>query len=196
MRRQRRLFRPPGGAVSFSIDDGSGPIRVTIAPHSGIATGSLKRGDWLEVRGLLGQETTAKAPGRGYRLWPRTLADLHLIATPVAGRGATTPCCAPTGPSTGQPGVAGKVADAKPGEGVSPWAGLPILGRPHPTLAPAGPITAGRPTTMEAQVPREAGLVVTGMGLAAIAGLAAWFHRRRGPEEADPQKERRILPPI
>ena len=59
------VSRPRGGAVSFAIDDGSGPIRVSISPRSGIATGSIKRGAWLELRGVLGQETTSKAPLRG-----------------------------------------------------------------------------------------------------------------------------------
>ena len=54
------VSRPKGGAVSFSIDDGSGPIRVTISPRSGIATGAIKRGAWLELRGVLGQETTRR----------------------------------------------------------------------------------------------------------------------------------------
>ena len=30
------------------------------------------------------------------------------------------------------------------------------------------------------------GLVVSGMGLVALAGLAAWFGRRRGPEHDEP----------
>lgn len=190
------VSRPRGGAVSFAMDDGSGPIRVTISPHSGIATGSIKRGGWLEVRGVLGQETTGKAPLLGYRLWPRTRADLHLIANPVAGGGATTPCCPQNSQSTRQPQRTGQLPDGLPGAAVSLGAGLaPILARPQPTLAPSGPMTASRPTTGEVHVPREAGVVVTGMALAAIAGLAAWFGRRRRPPVADPQEERRILPP-
>ena len=184
------VSRPRGGAVSFAIDDGSGPIRVTISAHSGAATGSIKRGGWIELRGVLGQQTTGTAPLRGYRLWPRTRADLHLIAAPVAGGGAAT------GPSTGQPPAGAQPRGAEQGAVVIPRPGLPpILARPHATLPPAGPMTATQPGSAGGHARGEAGLVVSGMGLAAIAGLAAWLGRRRRHEQADAREERRILPP-
>ncbi len=219
------VSRPKGGAVSFSIDDGSGPIRVTISPRSGVATAAIKRGAWLELRGVLGQATTSKAPLKGYRLWPRMRADLVVMATPVAGAGATSTCCNGRGPSA-VPHAGGFLPSSPQGDLAAPGQGIPpIIARPHPTFAAAPPITTGQPTATEPRAPGEAGLVVSGMGLAALAGLAAWFGRRRrhgsghlaselepgtletGPdsliphlsvlrvEAEDAQDERRILPP-
>ncbi len=212
------VSRPRSGAVSFSIDDGSGPIRVTISPRASIATGAIKRGAWLELRGVLGQETTSKEPLKGYRLWPRMRADLHLIAAPVAGGGATTPCCAPSSPSATPAGTG-------QGHAVLPGGVPPTLGRPHPTIAAPTRVTTEPPSGKDESSPREAGLIVSAMGLAALAGLAAWFGRRSRPgglptegehpseqiegstgtagphlsllriEAEEPAKERRILPP-
>jgi hypothetical protein len=113
----------------------------------------------------------------------------------VAGGVATTPCCAASSPSAGQPTVGGQLPDT-PREAVTPWGSIPpTFARPHPTLPPAAPMTATQPAAAERRSPKEAGLIVSGMGLAAIAGLAAWFGHRRRPEEADAHEERRILPP-
>ena len=217
--------RPKNGIVSFSIDDGSGPIRVSVSPRSGIATAAIRRGIWLDLRGVLGQETTSSEPLKGYRLWPRMRADLVVIAAPVAGASTVPRCCSSGGravashpaqpPSGGEQGEVGAT-----GAGTQP-----ILGRPHPTFPPPAPSTGVQPPVTELHAPREAGLVVSGMGLAAVAGLAAWFGRRRRDispsppgdaepatlepiaesslphlqllptEVADAQEERRILPP-
>jgi Lamin Tail Domain len=183
------VSRPKGGAVSFSIDDGSGPIRVTISPRSGIATATIKRGAWLELRGVLGQATTSKAPLKGYRLWPRMRADLVVMATPVAGAGATSPCCNGSGPSA-VPHAGGLLPKSQQGDLAAPGQGVPpIVARPHPTFAAAPPITTGQPTATEHHAPREAGLVISGMGLAALAGLAAWLGRRRRSASGHPASE-------
>jgi hypothetical protein len=42
---------------------------------------ALVEGTWVEVRGVLGQETTGAQPQRGYRVWPAMLADLRVTAT-------------------------------------------------------------------------------------------------------------------
>jgi hypothetical protein len=191
------VSRPKGGAVSFSIDDGSGPIRVTISPRSGIASGAIKRGAWLELRGVVGQETTAKAPLKGYRLWPRLRTDLVVIAAPVTGATATPPCCAHGAP-TAAPQTRGRLPDAQEGEVGAPGPAIPpILARPQPTSPATPAVTVGPEPATEHSAPREAGLVVSGMGLAALAGLAAWFGRRRPlrVELEDAHGERRILPP-
>ena len=221
------VSRPRTGGVSFSIDDGSGQIRVTISAHAGIATGSIKRGAWLELRGVLGQETTAKAPLKGYRLWPRARADLRVVAAPVVPGRQT--CCVQAGHGTNDLGAGGQPVDAGQDDVVQPVRGTrPALGRPQPTGSPRSAIigtTPHGPSILD-RAPRGAGLVVAGLGLAALAALAAWFGRRRRPGEAWPssdssisrlesevspasprlsllrveaeeaQEERRILPPI
>lgn len=173
------VSRPNGGAVSFSIDDGSGPIRVTISPRSGIATGGVKRGSWLELRGVLGQETTSKVPLKGYRLWPRVRGDLVVVAAPVAGAGAGSSCCG-QGQSTPAPLTGGHVAGTEPTTTTIPWHGIPpVLARPQPTFAASAPIAAATLPGTGQRVPREAGLIVSGIGLAALAATAAWLSRRR-----------------
>jgi hypothetical protein len=219
------ISRPRGGNVSFAIDDGSGPIRVTISSRSDMSAAPLTRGAWLELRAVLAQETTGSAPSSGYRLWPRTAADLRVLATPVTG--STQSAAATTtqhGSATGSlPDALGGGVEASPLQGTAP-----ILARQQATSAPP-PVTTGEEEVASAQdlgVP-AGGLVVSGMGLAALAGLAAWLGRRgpdddplaaaEGPEQPevpgipvatsiprlsvlraapdDAQNERRILPP-
>jgi hypothetical protein len=221
------ISRPRGGSVSFAVDDGSGPIRVTVSSRAGLPTGSLTRGAWVEVRAVLAQETTGSAPLSGYRLWPRVAADLRVLATAVAASSQSSACC--PGPSTMLHGPGG----GRPGESVGELnAGpslpgvAPILARPVSTSSPLSPITGARDAAPARELGAPGGgLVVSGMGLAALAGLAAWSGRRRGPDDdrpvaaeasdarddaglppiprlsvlrveaADARKERRILPP-
>ena len=183
------VSRPGGGAVSFDIDDGSGPVRVSISPRSGIATASVVRGAWLELRGVVGQQTTGAEPLRGYRLWPRISTDLRMIAAPVAGSAGTTTCCvgvdratvhlAPAGLLEGGPGADGVAASLSPGI-------APLLTRPHPTTPPAAITTApgAQVPASSGQQLRGAGLLVSGMGLAAVAALMAWLGRRGRPTHA------------
>ena len=89
--------RSSAGSVSFDIDDGSGPVRIAVAASLGMAGASVSAGAWVEVTGVLGQETTGAQPLRGYRVWPRDLADLRVVATPTGaaaqrnGTGSGTP---------------------------------------------------------------------------------------------------------
>ena len=121
-----------GGSVSFAIDDGSGPIRVTISTGSGIATGKIQRGAWLELRGVLGQETTATEPLKGYRLWPRASADLRIIAAPATSAAHAPACCAPVKPPKPHADN-GQLEDALQGYIV------PAGSVPPPTLTPSPP---------------------------------------------------------
>ena len=71
----------------FDLDDGSGPVRVFLAREADVDTEALAAGAWVEVTGVLGQETTGQQPLRGYRIWPRMQADLRLIAAATGGAG-------------------------------------------------------------------------------------------------------------
>jgi uncharacterized protein YdeI (BOF family) len=72
--------RASSGTVSFELDDGSGPLRVAIGARLAIDDDPLGVGTWVEVSGVLGQETTGAQPLRGYRVWPRSDADLRILA--------------------------------------------------------------------------------------------------------------------
>jgi hypothetical protein len=181
------ISRPRGGNVSFAIDDGSGPIRVTLSSRAGISSGSLARGAWLELRAVLAQETTGSSPSSGYRLWPRVAGDLRVIAAPVAGSNQSSQCCGlvqTTQRSRPNGEVASPVQDqvGPPAERTGP-----TLARPQPTGS-SRPISTAAGGALSARGLRTpvGGLVVSGMGLAALAGLAAWFGRRRGPEHDAP----------
>lgn len=206
------VSRPRGGAVSFSLDDGSGQIRVSISPSARMVTGAVVRGAWLEIRGVLGQHTTGREPLRNYRLWPRTAADLRVIASPIAGS-AAAPCCTAVepAPGAGAPGEGPASNGAPTSAGPQP---APVLVRPHPTdkPAPMAPAAGAMPNPLTERPSHGAGLVVSGMGLAALAALLTWFGRRErwgvGATQVDPERplvrddpprlaeERRILPPF
>ena len=68
------------GTVSFEIDDGSGPLRVVLGASLAAEDEALVAGTWIEASGVLGQETTGAQPLRGYRVWPRSAADLRILA--------------------------------------------------------------------------------------------------------------------
>ncbi|MGZ6213853.1 MAG: lamin tail domain-containing protein [Candidatus Limnocylindria bacterium] len=183
------ISRPRAGNVSFAVDDGSGPLRVTISTRSSISTGSLTRGAWLELRGVLSQETTGSAPSSGYRLWPRIPADLRVVATAVAGTTGTSTCCIGSrSPHAGSPGT---TSGANEDQVVAQAAGrAPSLARPQATGSPRPLPTIGSAVATPRDVAAPAGgLVISGMGLAALAGLAAWFGRRRGPDDDQPTAE-------
>ena len=83
--------RVSSGSISFEIDDGSGPLRVSIGSALAANDESWTSGTWIEVTGVLGQETTGAQPLRGYRVWPRTVADVRVVAGATeAGQSADT----------------------------------------------------------------------------------------------------------
>lgn len=121
-----RVTRSSSGTLAFDIDDGSGPLRVVIAPRIGISASRLVAGAWVEVRGVLGQVTTGSQPLRGYRLWPRAASDMTIVAAavgrnrvpagagdPPSAGGATEPGPRATG-AAGTVGTGGETA-ASPG---------------------------------------------------------------------------------
>ena len=74
------------GTVSFEIDDGSGPLRVSLSAALRVNRDALSAGAWVEVRGVLGQETSLAEPDEGYRIWPRAAAEVRVTApTPEDG---------------------------------------------------------------------------------------------------------------
>lgn len=81
--------RASSGTVSFEIDDGSGPLRISFGSSLAVAHEGLASGTWVEVLGVLGQETTGALPTRGYRVWPRGATDLRMLAS------ATDPAASP-----------------------------------------------------------------------------------------------------
>jgi len=206
------ISKPRGGSVSFAMDDGSGQIRVTIDTGAGISAASLTRGAWLELRAVLAQETTGSAPTSGYRLWPRVAADLRVLASPIVSSSQSSGCCA-SGQVAQRSSSTGNLPDVLQGRAPASAVPqtIPILARPIPT-APSRQLVATAQDAVSDPTPTTpgGGLVVSGMGLVALAGLAAWFGRRPRPDDdapalprlsvlhseaADARKERRILPP-
>jgi hypothetical protein len=109
--------RAASGSVSFEIDDGSGPLRIFMAASLDATTDGLAAGAWVEVIGVLGQETSGAQPLRGYRLWPRA-ADEVRVTAPM-----------PTNSSGG--GVAaGDAGNGHGPAGATPTAGLDRLDAP------------------------------------------------------------------
>ena len=81
--------RSSTGTVYFEIDDGSGPLRVSLAASLGADPGPLVAGTWVEVRGVLGQETSGSKPHEGYRIWPRATSEVRVTAPVTTARGST-----------------------------------------------------------------------------------------------------------
>ena len=77
--------RTTGGGLTLTVNDGSGPLRVFVAAGTGITAPSLASGSWVEVRGVVGQQTSGSAPDAGYRLWPRDRTDVQVVARAAAG---------------------------------------------------------------------------------------------------------------
>lgn len=77
--------RSSTGTVSFEIDDGSGPLRVSLAARLHADRGPLVAGSWVQVRGVVGQETSRSKPDEGYRIWPRAASEVRVTA-PATGR--------------------------------------------------------------------------------------------------------------
>lgn len=110
------------GSVSFEIDDGSGPLRVSIGSSTSIGSAQLAAGAWIEVRGVLGQETTGSLPLRGYRIWPRDSADVRVVAPAMAGESSAT---SPTDDGE-DPRPTGMAVGALDDIGAAAAAGFPI----------------------------------------------------------------------
>lgn len=104
--------RVASGTVSFELDDGSGPLRVYLAASLAADATGFVTGAWVEATGVLGQETTGAQPLRGYRVWPRTAAEVRIGAAPTA---------------SSAPGAAASVAGGGDGTGDDPGSGSASL---------------------------------------------------------------------
>jgi hypothetical protein len=76
--------RASSGSVSFDLDDGSGQLHVVLGAPLAADDSALERGTWVEVVGVLGQETTGAEPLSGYRVWPRHAGEVRILA-PATG---------------------------------------------------------------------------------------------------------------
>jgi outer membrane biosynthesis protein TonB len=79
--------RSSAGSLSFDLDDGSGALRVFVLAAVASEVTVPARGAWVEIIGVLGQETTGALPQRGYRLWPRAANDVRIVSLPVEPAG-------------------------------------------------------------------------------------------------------------
>ena len=100
--------RASSGTVTMEIDDGSGPLRIVAGSSLELDRTALLEGAWIEVRGVLGQETTGSQPLRGYRVWPRTVADVRISAAATgasADGGGSGAAGGDDGSETSRPGA-------------------------------------------------------------------------------------------
>jgi len=129
--------RAKSGTLSFEVDDGSGALRVVIYPATGITATGLAKGAWVEIRGVLGQETSGSQPLRGYRLWPRSGSDLVVLAAAQAAEHLDAPDAdgsSTRGGSAGRPSLNDLLVAGRATAGVSatlvagPWPDLGLAG--------------------------------------------------------------------
>jgi hypothetical protein len=158
--------RTSGGGLSFTVDDGSGALRVFVAAATGITTRQVPGEAWVEIRGVVGQQTTGTEPNAGYRLWPRDRGDVRLIATTVSrGGGAESGASGTSGGSETQ--TATPVPSLKV---IRPSLEGSLSGATHEV---ATALTMDRPSRRVPPIP-----VPLAAGLGGLAGLAvlAWRH--------------------
>jgi len=157
--------RTTGGGLSLTINDGSGAVRVFAPPASGISAPHLPAGAWVELRGVVGQETTGGQPAAGYRLWPRDRADVRVIA------GARAPGATVTPRATRSPGPLPVDPSALAAPLVPPDLGSGTEPSPTSDLVADAPIEPAPLPVSRIPVPLAA-------GIGGVAGLLtlAWRH--------------------
>ncbi len=101
--------RASSGTVSFEIDDGSGPLRVVLGASLQAADDHLAGGSWVQVTGVLGQETTGAEPTAGYRVWPRDPDEVRVLAAVTDPSDASTQA----GAATPMSASAGRTCDRR-----------------------------------------------------------------------------------
>lgn len=106
--------RAASGTVSFDVADGAGAVRVVMPASLQADDSALVSGASVEVVGVVGQETTAAEPLAGYRIWPRSAAEVRVLALSEEDPGAPTAGSGGSGAGD-PPGHAGR----EPAEAVS-----------------------------------------------------------------------------
>ena len=172
-----KVQRTSAGNSYFDLDDGSGPGRIFLSPRARVATVAVMPGAWIEVSGVLGQDTTSQQPTRGYRVWPRADADVAVLARPVANAAGTAGGAGSTrGGSTATNERADLTGPGVEADGDSSQLSVPRLARAIPTAsAPQiviGPAGLVEPEPDAGPSPGAAGLLLGGLLLLAAGGLA------------------------
>ena len=118
--------RSSAGSISFDLDDGSGALRVFVLAGVASEVTVPARGAWVEIVGVLGQETTGALPLRGYRLWPRAAADLRLVSLPVEAVADAEGSSAASGDPASASGPESDLAQLLPGAAAGAAAGRAV----------------------------------------------------------------------
>lgn len=157
--------RTTGGGHSFTVNDGSGAIRVFAPAASGVGTRLVAPGAWIELRAVVGQDTSGDLPNAGYRLWPRDRIDVQVLARPGPG-GAANAASTPAQ----DPNLPGRDASTRNRPHLAPDLGP----RPAPTMA--APATT--PATEDPPAVPLPGPAPLAAGIGGLAGLVvlAWRH--------------------
>jgi hypothetical protein len=140
--------RSSAGSISFDLDDGSGALRVFVPGAIASEISVPARGAWIEMVGVLGQETTGALPLRGYRLWPRAASDLRLVSLPVESvadaDGVSAESDEPATGSGGASNLGGLLPGANGGAAASGMVRATLVHGTWPELGLAGLLWDGR----------------------------------------------------
>ena len=124
------------GGLAFDVDDGSGPIRVVVGTLTGIDTAAWERGTTVILRGVVGQRDSSGTGSAGYRLQPRSPADVVAVIPPPTSTPTPSPSPTPSDTPIESPSPSGSPS-------ASPSRRPPRHPGSSPSLRPARP-TAGR----------------------------------------------------
>ncbi|MGZ8481759.1 MAG: lamin tail domain-containing protein [Candidatus Limnocylindria bacterium] len=103
-------------ALAFEVDDGSGAARVVVGSATGVDTASWATGATIEIVGIVGQRDSSGTGTSGYRVQPRSQADvLRVVAPPPdpspSATASATP--APSPAATAVPASVTPIATAR-----------------------------------------------------------------------------------
>ena len=132
-----RPTKSTSGDITFFLDGPAGSIRIVADGSSGITQDSVQRDAVYRIVGVAGQRASRKDAPDGYRVWPRDVRDLTLIAGPGTNPGASPGPTASPPPGSGRPpaGTILQIADAvRQGDGDVTVEGLVTIA---PTLLDA-----------------------------------------------------------